>query len=475
MYVAGHAFNLMSPGEIDLIHRSALRILDEMGMEVQNQRLLRALAGFGLPVDLEAERVRFPRHVVERFYGEAAGCDWENIVPRVSASAGVYHGLYHDPASDKLVPWTEEALAFYFALARHLPHVDGASMLGCRLPVPPTLEPLYERYTCWKYGATDSGTIHLDELCPYILELYQALADAREVPLEQVFHGTVYVVPPLKLGRHEAYQVAYFWERGLRVRIGGGMPAMGATAPVTLAGAVALNLAEQLALRMLDWALFGEARLHLNASISVMDMRTTIRPFGRPEMAIANLMTAQLARHYGASFSGHAGLSDAKLPSVEAGAQKALTAVPTLLAGGSLWLDAGLLSIDEVCSPIQMVLDDELLSALEHMAHEFQISEEAIGLETILEAGPGGHFLDKMHTVRHFRTEHWNPTLWSRRMLRPWMEDGCRLDVDQAQEVALQVLSEVRQRGLEPGEMSASLEREVLGVIERARQALTGC
>jgi len=77
--------------------------------------------------------------------------------------------------------------------------------------------------------------------------------------------------------------------------------------------------------------------------------------------------------------------------------------------------------------------------------------------------------------VRHFRTEHWNPTLWSRRMLRPWMEDGCRLDVDQAREVALQVLSEVRQRGLDPGEMSASLERGVLDVIERARQALTGC
>jgi trimethylamine:corrinoid methyltransferase-like protein len=344
-------------------------------------------------------------------------------------------------------------------------------MLGCRLPVPPALEPLYERYYCWKHGARESGSIHLDALCPYILALYQALADERGVPLAQAFRGTVYVVPPLKLAHHEAHQVAYFWERGLRVRIGGGMPSMGATAPVTLAGAVTLNLAEQLALRILDWALWGEKKLHLSSSISVMDMRTTIRPFGRPEMAIANLMMAQLARHYGASFSGHAGLSDAKLPSVEAGAQKMMTAVPTLLAGGSLWVDAGLLAIDEVCSPVQMILDNEWMGALQRFGHNFEVSEESIGLETVLEAGPGGHFLDKMHTVRHFREEHWNPTIWSRQMLRPWLEGDRRLDVDVAREIALEVQSEMKRHSLEPA-MSDSLEREALRVIDQARRTL---
>ena len=467
MHVAGHAYNLMSSVEVELIHQSALRILAEVGMEVQNQRLLQVLADFGWQVDFPTQRVRFPRHRVERFIAEAEKQDWESARPHVSGSAGVYHGLYHDPASGELVAWTEEALAFYFTLARHLPNLEGASMLGCRLPVPGPLEPLYERYYCWKYGAREAGSIHLDELCPYLLELYQILADERKLPLAQVFRGTVYLVPPLKLGRHEAYQVAYFWERGLRVHIGD-MYAMGASAPVTLAGAVTLNLAEQLALRILDRALFGERRLHLGASISVMDMRSTIYPYGRPEMAIANLMTAQLARYYGASFSGHAGLSDAKLPSVEAGAQKALTAIPTLLAGGDLWLDAGLLSIDEVFSPIQMVLDNEFLSALKRFVYEFEISEEAIGLETIIEAGPGGHFLDKQHTVDHFRDEHWQPAIWSRQMVRPWMEDGRRLDVDKAREVAL----ELQRRGPEPAGMSESLERQVLCVIDKARQSL---
>jgi trimethylamine--corrinoid protein Co-methyltransferase len=341
-------------------------------------------------------------------------------------------------------------------------------MLGCRLPVPAQLEPLYERYYCLKYGADDSGSIHLNALCPYLLEYYQVLAEAREQPMAQVFRGTVYLVPPLKLGREEAAQVAYFWERGLQVRIGD-MHAMGATAPVTLAGAVALNLAEQFALGILEWALFGKKRLHLGGSISVLDMRTTIYPYGRPEMALANLMIAQLARHYRAYFSGHAGLSDAKLPSVEAGAQKALTAIPTLMACGSLWMDAGLLSIDEVCSPVQLILDDEFLGCLSRFAHEFEISDETIGLETILEAGPGGHYLDKLHTVRYLREEHWQPGIWSRQMLRPWLETDRSLDVDRAREKVL-ALGQVAAESFSC--MSPKLEREVLSIIDRARRVL---
>jgi len=467
MRIAGHAYQVLSPPELGLIHSSALAILDQMGMEVQDGRLLSALAEIGARVDQQAQRATFPPPLVERFIADAPKHDWA-ARPTVRGSAGVYHSLYHDPETGRLVPWTEEALAAYLALPRRLSHVSDASMLGCRLAVPPPLEPLYERYYNWKLGGREGGSIHRDDLCPYLHELYQALASDRGQPIAELFRAAVYLVPALKLGRHEAHQVAYFWERGLRVHIGD-MLTMGATTPATMAGAVALNLAEQLALRLLDWALYGERRLHLGAALSVMDMRTTIRPFGRPEMTITNLMTAQLARYYGASFSAQAGLTDAKLPSVEAGMQKAMTAVPAVLAGSSFRLDAGLLAIDEVCSPIQMVLDNELLSALEHLTREFTVDESSIGLETILSVGPGGHYLDQRHTVDYFRQEHWQPALWSRQMLGVWREEGGLLDADRARELALQARAEVRRQP--PQGLSATLERDILDIIERARRA----
>ena len=467
MHIAGHPYEVLTTSEIELIHNSALRILNEMGMEIQNEQLLSDAAEFGLLVDYQLERVRFPKEIVARFLAEVDKYDWENHVPQVNASAGLYHGLFHDPESGELLPWTEERMAYYFALARELEHIDRVSMLGSRLPGPPNLEPLYERYYCWKYGAGEGGSIYLDEICPYLYELYQIRADSQGVPIQDVFDATVYLVPPMKLGVHEAYQVQYFRERGLRVGIGD-MFALGGTAPVTYASAVTLNWAENLALAILDWAWFGIKRLHLHASIAAMDMKTMIYPFGRPAMAISAVISAQIARHFGASFGGHGGLSDSKLPSVESGAQKAYTAMATLLAGGNFWMDAGLLSIDEVYSPIQMILDNELLSALKQFTKTFEISAESISLETIFEAGPGGGFLDKMHTARYFRNELWEPKIWSRTMVGPWQAAGGKLDVDLAREFALDVQkNKTGYRGLDD-----DLERDILRLIEKANQDL---
>jgi trimethylamine---corrinoid protein Co-methyltransferase len=468
MHTAGHAFSVLSATEIERIHQSALRILGEMGMEIQNETLLGRLAEAGFPIDLSKARVYFPEKLVETYLSQAQKHDWERHVPSVGGSAGIYHGRYHDPRTNELVPWDELNLAFYFALARSLEHIHGAHMLGSRLPVPGPLEPLYERYYCWKYGGQEGSSIYLDELCPYLLELYLLKTARTGKPLIDAFRGTVYLIPALKLGRHEAYQVVYFMEHGLRVRIGGSMLTMGADAPVTLAGAVTLNLAEQLALRLLNWALWGDTSFHLGGSLAGLDMRTTIRPFGRPEMAIANLMMAQIARFYGASFSGHSGLSDAKLPSVEAGAQKAISAVATLLAGGSFWMDAGLLGIDEICSPVQLVLDNEFLSALKRFTHPFEVDEQAIALDLILEAGPGGQYLDKVHTARRFRSEHWNPAIWSRQMLQSWLAGERKIDV----ELALEVIEKVKQEDYLESQLDEPFEKEILNLIARAEKDL---
>jgi trimethylamine--corrinoid protein Co-methyltransferase len=469
MDIAGHAYEVLSSAEIELIHHNALRILAEMGMEIQNQVLLKDLEPYGLVVDYDQERVRFPQKFVEKFIQDADKYNWESHKPHVGSSAGLYHGLFHDPASGDLLPWTEERMAYYFALGRHLEHIDGVSMLGCRLPVPAPLEPLYERYYCWKHGARPGSSIYLDETCPYLYELYQIRADSQGVPVEEAFDGTVYLVPAMKLGRHEAYQVQYFRERGLRVGIGDRY-AMGGSTPITLAGAVTLNWAETLALQIINFAWFGVRQFHLGCSISAMDIKTMIYPFGRPEMTMANVISAQIARHFGASFSGHTGLTDSKLPSVESGAQKAMSAAVTLLAGGSVWIDAGLLAMDEVYSPIQMILDNELLSALKHYTLELEFSEDSIGLDTIFEAGPGGGYLDKVHTVRYMRKERWHPEIWSRQMLQPWLAGGGKLDVDLAREIALDVQANAETyEGLKESEA-----RDLLTLIEKARVEL-GC
>jgi trimethylamine--corrinoid protein Co-methyltransferase len=468
MIFTNHAYEVLSLAEIGLIHRGALRILSEMGMEIQNRGLLEACAAAGLPVDFDSQRVRFPGSYVEQFICDAEKFNWEIATPTIDGRAGIYNGLFHDPETDQLVTWDEERLAFYFALAAAQPNLHGARMLGSRLtPGLAVLEPLYERYYCWKYGAHESGSIYMDEICPYLLELYQMRADQRGVPVQEVFEASVFLVPPFKLGVHEACQVAYFRERGLRVNISD-MFAMGLSAPVTLAGAVTLNLAENLALRMLEYSLYGEKRLHLGSVITAVDMRTMIYPYGRPEITFTNLMTAQLARYYGASFTGIGGLSDAKLPSAEAGMQKMMTALPVILVGGNLWTDAGLLSTDEVCSPIQLLFDNEYLGALSRFPHAFEVTEETLAIETILQSGPAGNYLSTRHTAGHYRQELWQPSLWTRHMLGRWQSSGAKLDTDLAREQIL----EFRKTYRRVPAISDEMDRNMLRLIEKARQEI---
>jgi trimethylamine:corrinoid methyltransferase-like protein len=161
-------------------------------------------------------------------------------------------------------------------------------------------------------------------------------------------------------------------------------------------------------------------------------------------------------------------LTDAKLPSAESGAQKAMSAAVTLVAGGSVKIDAGLVAMDEIYSPMQLILDNELVRALTHYTTELEVSEDSIGLETIFETGPGGSYLDKVHTVKYMRKERWQPEIWSRQMLQPWQAAGSKLDVDLAREIALDVWEH-----MEPYQgLSQTEESDLLKLIEEARKAL---
>ena len=120
-----------------------------------------------------------------------------------------------------------------------------------------------------------------------------------------------------------------------------------------------------------------------------------------------------------------------------------------------------------VCSPIQMVLDNEWIGVLKHRVRPFAVEEEALGLTTILEAGPGGNFLYGSHTGEHFRGEHREPAVRSREMLRPWLEADGRLDSDRAPEW----IRSFEQKDPGPPAMEELHQKAILQVIDKAREA----
>jgi trimethylamine--corrinoid protein Co-methyltransferase len=473
MRAAGHPFQVLGPNEEETIHRNVLRIVDEVGLQVEHEGLLERVAAVGGRVDRDTQRVTFSPDEAVGFI-ETCRRPLDAGTPHLSGGASIYYGRYLDPRDDRFVPLTVERVREFYTVARALPHVDGLGILGCPLEgIPSDVEPLYERYWAWMLGAGPGGSIHRLNLCAPILEMCAVHAAATGRTLEQAFNGTVYLVPPLKLGYQEAAQVAWFLEGGLRVGIGGSMITGGATGPVTLAGMVTLGIAEGLLLGMLNRALFDDRTWGIWMSVTAMDFRTAMRPYGRPDMVLANLMGAQMARRYGAQYGGHCGLTDAMRPSPQAAAQKVQSALPTLMAGGHAAIAAGLLAIDEVFSPLQLVLDDEIISALAQFTRDYEVSDASIGAEVVAQVGPGGTFLAEPHTAEWFRREMWEPTIWERHPFAAWQERDGRTDVERARARVLALVADTP----EESGLSQEEQRDLQAIIRdtlkahRSRQA----
>ena len=72
----------------------------------------------------------------------------------------------------------------------------------------------------------------------------------------------------------------------------------------------------------------------------------------------------------------------------------------------------------------KFIIDDEMCGMVKRIKKAYAVNEDTLGYEVTKETGPGGHFLDKDHTMRHFRSEFFMPALSDRDSYDGWKERG---------------------------------------------------
>ena len=136
----------------------------------------------------------------------------------------------------------------------------------------------------------------------------------------------------------------------------------GGTSPVSVAGALSIQVAEALSGVALAQAVRPGAPCMYGSFFTALDMRTGSPAFGTPESVFGILAGAQLARRYGLPFRGGGGLASANSVDGQAAAETQMMLWATMLAGTDLvlhaagWLEGGLTASFEKFS-----LDLELL------------------------------------------------------------------------------------------------------------------
>ena len=108
----------------------------------------------------------------------------------------------------------------------------------------------------------------------------------------------------------------------------------------------------------------------------------------------------------------------------QAGAESAFSILSQGLAGLNLIHDVGYLGAGMICSPEMLVMGDEICGMTRHFLRGIEINTETLATEAIDEVGPGGNFVQSLHTFKHFKNETWFPSLMKRNYQDKWVKKG---------------------------------------------------
>ncbi len=225
----------------------------------------------------------------------------------------------------------------------------------------------------------------------------------------------------------------------------------GATAPITLAGAITVGNAEALSGVVMHQLKSKGAPIISGFGMSTMDMKTSACIYGCPEYRLALSACSDLYHYYGIPMWGTAGVSDANCLDEQAGMEWGVSLLTAALDGANLIHDVGYLGQGLIGHPAALVICAETISYVKRFIRGFDIDDVSISMDIIREVGPQGGYINTSHTFENFRKEHWQPELCNRHTLDAWNSRGKKTWADKAIEKTKKILKEYRVNPLGEG------------------------
>jgi trimethylamine--corrinoid protein Co-methyltransferase len=265
---------------------------------------------------------------------------------------------------------------------------------------------------------------HVEE-CLKILHLIAGGEDKwRERPF--VSQSNCFVVPPLTFAEDAC--------KCLEVAARGGMPVLllsaaqaGATAPAALAGTVVQAVTECLMGLCYINAIVPGPKAIWGPWPFVSDLRTGAMSGGSGEQALITSACAQMGQFYDLTVGSASGMCDAKMPDVQAGYEKGVTAGISAMTGiNMMYESAGMhASLLGFCHE-SLLIDNDMLGAINRNVRGIEVTDETLSFDVITQtctSGPG-HYLGSDQTLAMMQTEYVYPKLGNRMSPKEWVEAG---------------------------------------------------
>jgi trimethylamine--corrinoid protein Co-methyltransferase len=205
-------------------------------------------------------------------------------------------------------------------------------------------------------------------------------------------------------------------------------PMAGAAAPATMAGALAMTVAESLGVLAAVQLTAPGHPMMLGVWPFVADLRTGGFAGGAAEEPLLSAAAAQMIRWYGIEGAVPAGMTDSKTIDVQSGYEKGISVALSSLAGGTFIGEAAGMQGSLMGASFEaFVLDQDMLSAIHRIQQGIVVNQETLGFDMVADVirQGVGNFLGHPLTMKYMRSEYNYPKLADRSMQSQWSDNGC--------------------------------------------------
>ena len=435
----GGSYKPLDDAALNAVVDTVYQILEEIGLSQAPQSGIDYMTAFGA-IAGDDGRVRFPRAVVDKalemcgrnitLYGQEEKHDLHLSGKKVHyGTAGAAVHLVDINGNS----YRESELKDIYDAARIVEKMDNIHffqrpMVARDVPDARDLD-LNTVYASVMGTTKHVGTSFTEAaFVPEIISMLHKIAGSEEAWRARPFvsNSNCFVVPPLRFAT-ESCEV-------MEEAVKGGMPVLllsagqaGATAPASIAGAVAQAVAEVLAGLVYVNAMVPGHPCICGTWPFVSDLRTGAMSGGSGEQGLLTAACAQVLQHFDLPAGAASGMADSKMPDAQSGYEKGSTAVMAGLAGlNMVYESAGMhASLLGFCLE-SLVIDNDMLGQLMRCVRGVEVNEDTLSLQVMKDVcidGPG-HYLGHDATISVMQTEYIYPEVADRSSPKEWEELG---------------------------------------------------
>jgi len=440
-------FQILTNEQLDKIHLSAIKILENLGVKVTTKKALEIFSDAGADVNWEQKIVKIPSYLIKESIKKApAAFTLMGRVAKVSISRGETYtrpstGLVNilDAERGELRKANCKDVADVARIVDYLDsiHINATHLLP--FDIPPEINDVYS----FKIVLENTGKpIVVSPLALRNLEFMWRIAtiirNEEELKKNPLFGVLNCPLSPLILRDDISIFCA---EKGIPTIINSA-PVVGVSSPVTLAGTMVLQSAEALATLTLIQLSNPGSPIVWGCKSTPLDMRYGSPLSGVVEIGLLSAGAVQVAHYYNLPAEGFGPRTDSKVLDEQAGIERSFLSILPALAGAEIISGAGCLEAVATFNMEQLIIDNELYKMIFRILKGISIDEHRLAVDVIMRVGIGGNYLKDISTVKYYRSEFLIHELFDKRERASWMSSGSKRIEHVAAEKCKKILSE---------------------------------